>query len=120
MSRTPEIHGLEQVLALADGGEYLPILQEELATLIADLHSHATIYGKSTGKLNLSISLAADRKGQVDLVVEHKVVMPKMPKAKGSAWTVPGGKLTVENPAQRRMEIREVEGGKRELRSPGT
>ncbi|WP_333826880.1 hypothetical protein [Pararhodobacter sp.] len=119
MSRTPEINGLEQLISLADGGEYLPLLQSELATLIADLHSHATIYNKSAGKLNLSIGLAFDRKGQVDLVIEHKITAPKMPKAKGSAWSIPGGKLTVENPAQRRMEIREVEGGKRELRSPG-
>jgi hypothetical protein len=116
--KPPEIHGIEQMLGLADAGQYLPLVQQELKSLVETLTIHAQGFGKATGKIALSITLTADRTGQIDMVAEHKITEPKMPKAKGSAWAIDGGGLTVVNPFQRRMEIREVGDGRRELRSP--
>lgn len=119
MTRAPEIRGLDQTLALADNGQYLPILLQENDELIAEIVNFSQAYGaKAKGKLTLSIEYETDRYGQIDIKVEHKITTPKPPKAKATAWTSDGGGLTVANPNQRAMEIREVSGGRRELRSP--
>lgn len=118
MTRAPEIRGLDQTLALADNGQYLPLLLQENDDLIAEIVSFSQSYGtKAKGKLSLTIEYSTDRFGQIEIAVEHKVAVPKPPKAKATAWTADGGGLTVANPNQRAMEIREV-GGRRELRSP--
>lgn len=119
MTRAPEIRGLDQTLALADNGQYLPMLLEENDDLLKEIVSFSQAYGaKAKGKLTISIEYSTDRFGQIDLSVEHKITAPKQPKAKATAWTADGGGLTVANPNQRAMEIREVAGGRRELRSP--
>lgn len=118
MTRANEIRGLDQTLALADNGQYLPLLLQENDDLIAEIVSFSQSYGtKAKGKLSLTIEYSTDRFGQIEIAVEHKVSVPKPPKAKATAWTADGGGLTVANPNQRAMEIREV-GGRRELRSP--
>lgn len=118
MTRSPEIHGLDQTLALADNGQYLPELLKDNAALIEEVVNFSQAFGtKASGKLQVTISYATDRFGQVEIAIEHKVTAPKQPKAKATAWTTENGGLTVANPNQRAMEIREV-GGRRELRSP--
>lgn len=120
MTRAPEIHGLDQTLALADNGQYLPELLKDNAALIEEVVNFSQAFGtKASGKLQVTISYATDRFGQVEIAIEHKVTAPKQPKAKATAWTTENGGLTVANPNQRAMEIREV-GGRRELRSPTT
>jgi len=119
MTRTPQITGLDQTLALADNGQYLPQLLQDNTELIEEIMNFSQAYGaKASGKLQITICYATDRFGQVEIAIEHKVTTPKQPKAKATAWSVEGGGLTVANPNQRAMEIREVGGGHRELRSP--
>ena len=118
MTRAPEIRGLDNTLALADNGQYLPLLLQENDALIAEVVSFSQAFGtKAKGKLSLTVEYMVDRFGQIEIAVEHKISTPKPPKAKATAWTADGGGLTVANPNQRAMEIREV-GGRRELRSP--
>lgn len=119
MSRDPEIRGIDAMLALADGGQYLPVLHEEVRELVEKTKAHAQAYRvKAKCKLSLTLELVVDPFGQIDMQVEHKLAEPKMPKAKAVAWATEDGGLTVANPNQRAMEIREVAGGRRELRSP--
>ncbi|WP_323041119.1 hypothetical protein [Gemmobacter sp.] len=119
MSRDPEIRGIDAMLSLADGGQYLPVLTQEMRELIEETTSHAQAYRvKAKCKLALTVTMTIDPFGQIDMEVEHKLTEPKAPKAKALAWSTEGGGLTVANPNQRTMEIRDVAGGRRELRSP--
>lgn len=118
MTHTPEVTGIDQLLSLPDAGQYQPLVVSDLRDLVSTLQEHAAAFGTAAGVLNISIVLKADRSGQIDLVCEHKVKKPSTPKAKGAAWITENGGLTVINPYQRRMEIREVSGDRRELRMP--
>jgi hypothetical protein len=114
----PEIRGLDQLLALPDNGQYLPVLMQDNTDLLDEITNFSQAYGaKASGKLTIEISYSTDRFGQIDIAVQHKVAAPKPPKSKATAWRADGGGLTVANPNQRAMQIREV-GGRRELRSP--
>lgn len=116
--REPEVRGIDQILALADNGQYLPVLLEENQLLIAEIVNHSQAYGvKAKGKITIEIEYSTDRFGQIDMATQHKIAAPKAPKSKAVAWATEGGGLTVANPNQRAMEIRDV-GGRRELRTP--
>lgn len=118
----PELRGLDAILALADNGQYLPGLLADNAALISELQSFSSAFGgvKASGKLALTIDYKIDRFGQIDLVIGHTVTRPKAPKSKATAWTGEDGSLTVANPNQMRMEIRDVTPGHREFRVPGS
>ena len=113
-----ELRGFDQILSLADNGNYLPGLLERNEGLISEIAAFTNTYGtKAKGKLTIEIDYEVDRFGQISLTVDDKIKSPKAPKAKAVAWTSEGGVLTVANPNQRQMEIRDVSGG-RELRVP--
>lgn len=119
MSEPPMVRGLDQILSLADNGQYLPDLLTRNEKLIEEIVNFSQAFGtKAGGKLQITISYTTDRFGQIELSIEDKITEPKPPKAKAVAWTTPDGGLTTANPNQTRMEIRDV-GGRRELRSPG-
>lgn len=114
----PEVRSLDQILSLADNGDYAQDFLQRHAELICEMVSFSQAYGaKATGKVQLNIAYTIDRFGQIDMTIEDKITPPKPPKAKGIAWTAEGGALTTANPNQMRMEIRDA-GGRRELRSP--
>lgn len=118
MTKPPEIRGLDATLALPDNGQYLPQLLQDNETLLEEITSFSQAYGtKASGKITVEITYSTDRFGQIDIAVQHTVKAPKPPKSKATAWRGDGGGLTVANPNQRAMQIREVE-GRRELRSP--
>lgn len=115
----PALRGIDQILALADNGQYLPVLLKDNSDLVHEIVSHSQAYGaKSKGKLTIEIEYSTDRYGQIDMAVQHKIAAPKPPKSKAVAWATEDGGLSVANPNQRRMEIRDIGNGKRELRSP--
>lgn len=112
------IRGLDQILALLDNGNYLPQLLQDNEDLIQEIVDFGQAYGaKASGEVTIKIKYSTDRFGQIDIAAEHGVKAPKPPKSKATAWVADGGGLTVANPNQRRMELRDV-GGKRELRLP--
>lgn len=114
----PEVRSLDQILSLADNGDYAQDLLQRHADLITEMVSFSQSFGaKASGKFQLSIAYTVDRFGQIEMTIEDKITPPKPPKAKGIAWTAEGGALTTANPNQMRMEIRDA-GGRRELRSP--
>lgn len=118
MSRDSEIRGIDQMLALADGGQYLPVLHQDVRDLVEATRNHALAFRtKAKCKLTLTVELIVDPFGQIDMSVEHKLAEPKAPKSKAVAWATEDGALTVANPAQRTFDIREVD-GRREFRSP--
>lgn len=116
--REPSIRGIDQTLALLDNGNYLPTLLQENEALIREIVDFSQAYGaKAAGEISIKVKYSTDRFGQVEITAEHSIKAPKAPKSKATAWVADGGGLTVANPNQRRMELRDV-GGKRELRLP--
>ncbi|RNF34066.1 hypothetical protein [Paracoccus saliphilus] len=118
MSQTPELRSLDQILSLADNGDYLPDLQERIEANNIEMRQFANDFSASAkAKITLTIDMKLDRFGQLELTVDDKIVGPKPPKHKAVAWMTGGGAITTHNPAQSRMEIRDADDGRRELRT---
>lgn len=117
MSNTPELRSLDQMLSLADNGDYLPDLLSRIEANNVEMRQFSQDFGTAAkGKITLTIDMKLDRFGQMELVIEDKIVGPKPPKHKAVGWITGDGALTTHNPAQARMEVRDV-GGRRELRT---
>ena len=117
MSRPPELRSLDQLLSLADNGDYLPDLLSRIEANNIELRQFAQDFrGSAKGKITITIDLKADHFGQLEMVIEDKIVGPKPPKHKAVGWMTGDGAVTTHNPAQSRMEVRDV-GGTRELRT---
>lgn len=118
MSTPPELRSLDQMLSLADNGDYLPELLERIEANNVEMRQFAQDFGTGAkGKITITIDLKTDRFGQVEMAIEDKIVGPKPPKHKAVGWITGTGGLTTHNPAQSRMEIRDAGDGRRELRA---
>lgn len=117
MSTTPELRSLDQMLSLADNGDYLPDLLSRIEANNIEMRQFAQDFSTGAkGKITITIDMRLDRFGQMEMTIEDKIVGPKPPKHKAVGWVTGTGGLTTHNPAQSRMEIRDVE-GRRELRA---
>ena len=118
MANPPELRSLDQMLSLADNGDYLPDLLERIEANNIEMRQFAQDFQTSAkGKITITIEMKADRFGQVEMTIEDKIVGPKPPKHKAVGWLTGSGTLTTHNPAQSRMEIRDAGNGRRELRT---
>lgn len=112
-----ELRSLDQILSLADNGGYLPEMQRRLADLLTETHEFAETYRTKAGaKIKIEVSVTLNAFGEAEISVKDELSAPKPPKAKATAWLTEDGALTPHNPAQSRMEVRDV-GGKPEFRS---
>lgn len=116
---TNELHSLDQILALADGGDFLSGLMDEHRELMLKMHNHQMEFGgEAKGTVSIKISYALDRKLNMKMKVVSDVKAPKEPTASAIAWTSADGYLTPENPQQIKMELRDA-GTTKSLRSAG-
>jgi hypothetical protein len=112
------MRSIDQLLSLADGGDYLPDLLDRIEANNVEMRQHTLDYqATAKAKVNISISLSLDRFGQIEMVIEDKITGPKPPKHKAVGWMTGTGGVTTHNPAQSRMEIRDAGDGRRELRT---
>lgn len=117
MSQTPELRSLDQMLSLADNGDYLPDLLERIEANNIEMRQFAQDFATAAkGKITITLEMKCDRFGQLEMAIIDKIEGPKPPKHKAVGWLTGSGTLTTHNPAQARMEIRDVD-GRRELRS---
>lgn len=117
MTKAPELRSIDQLLSLADNGDYLPDLLARIETNNVEMKQFAHDFGTAAkGKITITIDMKLDRHGQMEMAIEDKIVGPKPPKHKAIGWITGDGALTTHNPAQSRMEVRDV-GGRRELRT---
>ena len=117
MSNSPALRSIDQLLALADNGDYLPDLLERIEANNVEMRQFSQdFHASAKGRITITIDMKTDPFGQVELVIEDKIVGPKPPKHKAVGWMTGEGALTTHNPAQSRMEVRDV-GGHRELRT---
>ncbi|GAA4218515.1 hypothetical protein GGQ68_002486 [Sagittula marina] len=118
MSNSYDIRTLEQELNLLDQGEFLGLIQTELAALRQTLRDHQLAFGgKPKGKLTLSIEYEMHKNGDVAISGDYKITPPKTPKAMGAAYVNEGGQLSLHSPMLRRAHegIRDVT-GERDIR----
>lgn len=117
-SSAPQLRSLDQMLSLADGGDYLPDLLSRIEANNVEMRSFAQQYSTTAkGKITITIDVAVDPFGATSMVMDDKIVGPKSPKRKAVAWMTGDGGITTHNPAQSRMEIRDAGNGRRELRA---
>ncbi len=117
MANPPELRSLDQMLSLADNGDYLPDLLERIEANNVEMRQFAQDFATGAkGKIVITIEMKCDRFGQLEMAITDKVDGPKPPKHKAVGWLTGDGALTTHNPAQSRMEIRDVD-GRRELRA---
>lgn len=100
----PQMRSLDQMLSLADAGDYLPDLLSRIEANNVEMRRFAQQYSTTA-------------KGKITITIDDKIVGPKAPKRKAVAWMTGDGGITTHNPAQSRMEIRDAGNGKRELRA---
>lgn len=116
--KPPELRSLDQMLSLADAGDYLPDLLSRIELNNIEMRSFAQQYSTTAkGKITLTIDVKVDPFGATEMVIDDKIVGPKPPKRKAVAWMTGDGAFTTHNPAQSRMEIRDAGNGRRELRA---
>lgn len=114
----PQLRSLDQMLSLADNGDYLPDLLSRIEANNIEMRQFAADFASAAkGKITLTIDLKLDRFGQLEMVIEDKITGPKPPKHKAVAWMTGSGAVTTHNPAQSRMEIRDTGNGRREFRT---
>lgn len=117
MANPPELRSLDQMLSLADNGDYLPDLLERIEANNVEMRQFAQDFATSAkGKITITLEMKCDRFGQLEMAITDKIDGPKPPKHKAVGWLTGAGTLTTHNPAQSRMEIRDVD-GRRELRA---
>ncbi|HHW32665.1 MAG TPA: hypothetical protein GXX24_00770 [Paracoccus solventivorans] len=116
--KPPELRSLDQMLSLADNGDYLPDLLSRIEANNVEMRQFAQDFHTSAkGKITITLDLKVDPFGQMEMVIEDKVAGPKPPKHKAVAWMTGTGSVTTHNPAQTRMEIRDAGDGRREMRT---
>lgn len=100
------------LLAQVDDGALNAEFSERLHETVQKLYEHAVETAKDAkGRVSLTLDLAVSEKGFVGL---RGTVETKIPKRKASLshfWISPGGNLTVENPRQQKLPLRDVGGG---------
>ncbi len=113
-----QLRTLDQILSLADGGGFLADVLNEHQELQLSLVNHRQNYGgKAKGSLTLKISYELDGHGAVQQNCKLTVKQPEAPAAQYAKWMTDDGHLTPNNPRQTRMQIRDTDTGRRELRA---
>ena len=109
MSADQNIHNFSQLVSLIGDGEVNNSLSETLREMVAQLNQAAMERGgKHTGKITLSMSLTIDKGVIVVEADQPKVVIPKEPKVSSLFWSTADNKLSLSNPRQMALPLRDV------------
>lgn len=83
MTTPPELRSIDQMLSLADNGDYLPDLLERIEANSIEMRQFAQDFQTAAkGKITLTIEMKLDRFGQLEMAITDKVDGPKPPKHK--------------------------------------
>lgn len=103
---------LEQILALFDGGDFLPEVMDGHRQLQLDLLAHRDEHGTKgcSGSMTLEISYALGKSGDVAMGAAVKFKPPKKPASSAAAFINDDGELTLYSPFLARMHepVRDV------------
>ncbi|MCL2777746.1 MAG: hypothetical protein FWD73_07050 [Polyangiaceae bacterium] len=96
------LHAIEE-------GAFHAEISSELRALATKLDEHVTSYdADAKGTLTITLALKAKRNGTIDVVGEVKKKEPTAKRAGGVFWLTKGHNLTLDNPRQQKLPLREV------------
>lgn len=100
--------GFAVMLQQVHDGELHGELSTELQKLVSKLGDHSTKFQKpAKGAITLTLNITAVG-ATVEVVGDVKVKAPKVPRSRSIFWSTSGGNLSVENPRQTKLPLREV------------
>lgn len=105
------VRPITDTLRMIDAGVFVDIASDKLNQLIKRVEDT----GKA-GKLTITLDIKPARPGALNIV---PTVVAKAPEPKADPtllWVTPEGNLTVENPNQQKLDLRQVETTPTELR----
>ena len=114
----PRVNTIDQMLALANGGEFKDDLPKMLSDFVGGLFSHAVEYEiDASGKFTLAITATVDRRGDIEFTAKPKIELPPpvLSVGKGRAFIDEDGQI-VTHRQQDLPLLRDVSKPKRTLR----
>lgn len=113
-----DLKTIDQILALPDSGDFLIEVHQKHEALITALGNFTEENNKaSSGSITIKLSYKLDRAGMFQVAAKCETKEPEKPTATAVAWQGSDGRITPANPAQMKMEIRDVSDGTSELRT---
>ncbi len=93
-----------------DEGRLHAELSESIHDTVKRLYDHAVQHGgkDAKGTVTMSLSFAVSDRGFVGVCAEVATKLPKAPPSTSHFWITPGGNLTLDNPRQQKLPLREV------------
>ena len=103
--------GFAVFLGQIDEGAFHAELSGATRELVTSLNEFANRFHRNgKGELTITLAFDVDEKGVTSVVGGFKAKLPKIPKAKSQFFLTAGGNLTLENPRQQKLPLREVAG----------
>lgn len=107
-------------LEMLDDGEAHTTVSEDLHELTKTIRDEALArHGSAAGSITVVINLKCDEVGTVEATYESKTKLPKRKSSKTIVWLTKSGNITPENPRQQKLPLREVPGGRSDVRDLG-
>jgi len=103
-----EIRSFATLIGHHSDGELNNDATNEMAELLQALRKQAIIEGKAKGSITVTIAFEVDRRGVVSTAAEVKTKDPRPAKSGSVFWLTDGGALSVKNPKQQELPLRDV------------
>lgn len=104
------------LLSRLEGGLLHADLGDKLNELNGELAVHAAQNGKAKGSISLKLTFVHQRNGMVEVTADVKTDAPKTPRESSILFVTEGSNLTVENPKQQTLPLRDVNAGQEKVR----
>ncbi|KQY83723.1 hypothetical protein [Pelomonas sp. Root1444] len=106
------VRPITDTLRLLDGGAFMDRCSDELAALVKAVEGT----GKS-GKLSITLALKTVGNGAVQITPTVAAAVPEPKPDTTLLWATVEGNLVVDNPAQQKLDLRQVDTRPAELRT---
>lgn len=107
------------VLTELDGGMAHVELSQKLFELTRAVREQSQAQNKTVkGTLTLKLEMACEANGVVAVGYSVTTKEPEPKRARSIMWMTRSGNLTPQNPKQQTLPLREVEGGRADVREP--
>jgi hypothetical protein len=99
---------LSVLLSSLDDGQFHEDASEDLHTLCAAMARLSENHDKISGTFTIKLTMKCRRNGTMHVTPEITVKTPKAPRTEQILWLTKGNNLSLENPRQQKLPLREV------------